>query len=537
LSDAGGYFSPDARSNILLHTWSLAVESQFYLAFAIICGVFWSTDGQRRQIVGWTLFAVIGIASLAWCVTRTPVNQPAAFYLLWSRAWEFMAGSVVALIWQRPRKALGSAIAVVGALLLMFGIFGFNGEQLYPGWRALFPVVGAALVIYAGEGIVAALLSTSPMQFIGNISYSIYLWHWPILLAFRERSGGNPSPAQAIGLIAASVLAGWLSYQIVEQPSRRRLRNVAIGALFAVSVGAGFAFTAVLNKTDGLEGRLPPYLRAASIAMKSENPRSDECQRDVNGTKHSPGDFCALGGLPATAAPTMMLWGDSFANMFQPVADQVAEETKVSGIVATLGGCPPFRGKAFPGSGAEVWPGCERYANFAFDYFERTPSIKLVVVAGDWQRYEPNYEGNVLKQIAVILAKRGGRMVLVTAVPSPRGDLPRMWARAQIEAGHAIPEMSVERSREADIIGRGNEIAEIAKQAGNVVTVDPFETLCDSTVCFTVQDGRGLFKDTDHLTSEGVDIVAPKLAAAIRSALVAIRADPETTPSANSVSS
>jgi SGNH domain (fused to AT3 domains) len=187
-----------------------------------------------------------------------------------------------------------------------------------------------------------------------------------------------------------------------------------------------------------------------------------------------------------------------------------------------LGWCPPFRGTAFPGSGAEIWPGCEAYANFVFDYFERTSSIRLVIVAGDWQRYEPTYEGNVLKQIAGILAMRGGRMVLVTAVPNPRGDLPRVWARAQVEAGHGIPKMTVHRSQQEDIVNQGNRIATIARERGNVITVDPFHSLCNPAECFTVKEGRGLFKDTDHLTQEGVSLVAPELAATIRGALVAI---------------
>lgn len=524
LGDVGGYFGPDARSNILLHTWSLAVESQFYLVFAITCALFWPAAGPRRRAGGWLLFGVVAVASLVWCVAHTPAHQPSAFYLLWGRAWEFMAGSVVALLSGRPSRAVANIVTVAGAALLLAAVFSLHGDDPYPGWRAILPVAGTALIIYAGEGFLTTILSSWPLQFLGAISYSVYLWHWPILLAFRERAGADPSPVQVTLLIVASIAAGWLSYTWIEQPGRKRLRNVSIIFLLAVSVASGFAFTAVLNKTDGLQSRLPPYLRAASTAMKSEGPRSYECQRDVDGTKHSPGDFCSLGGMESSANPTMMLWGDSFSNMVQPVVDGVSAETHVPGIVATLGGCPPFRGKAFPGSGAEVFPGCERYANFAFDYFKRTPSIKLVVVAGDWQRYEPNYEGNVLKDIAVVLADRGGKMVLVTAVPNPRGDLPREWARMQVAAGHEIQDVTIPRSAQADIVERGNQIADIARQVGNVTLVDPFDALCNQQTCFTVKDGVGLYKDTDHLTQDGVKLLAPRLSSAIRQALVEIGA-------------
>ncbi|SDR62729.1 acyltransferase family protein [Paraburkholderia tuberum] len=403
LGDAGGYFAPDARSNILLHTWSLAVESQFYLMFAITCALFWPAAGARRKVAGWLVFGVVALSSLAWCVVHTPAHQPSAFYLLWGRAWEFMAGSVVALLPARPRRGAANVVAVAGAALLLAAVFDLRADDPYPGWRAILPVAGTALIIYASEGFLTTVLSSGPLQFLGAISYSVYLWHWPILLMFRERAGAEPSPLQVALLILVSIAAGWLSYTCVEQPGRKRLGNVPITVLLAACVASGFAFTAVLNKTDGLQGRLPPYLRAASTAMKSEGPRSYECQRDVDGTKHSPGDFCSLGGMPSGANPTIMLWGDSFSNMVQPIVDGVSAETHVPGIVATLGGCPPFRGKVFPGSGAEIFPGCERYANFAFDHFMDTPSIKLVVVAGDWQRYEPIYEGNVLKGIAKVL--------------------------------------------------------------------------------------------------------------------------------------
>lgn len=522
LNDAGGYFAPDGRLNILLHTWSLAVELQFYVCFALLCRVLWSQRGRATKR-GWVLFALTGIVSVAWCLIHTPVNQPATFYLLWGRAWEFMVGSVVAIGLARPNRAACNVLAVVGCALLIFGVLAFDASQLYPGWRAAAPVLGTALLLYAREGHIATLLSRSPLQFIGNISYSVYLWHWPLLLAFRERNGSDPSPAQTVLLIAASIGAGWLSYKFVEQPTRRFARNTALVVLAVGSITAGFTFSAILRGTDGLPGRLPDYLKSAANAMTDEHLRSRECMRDVEGTKRSPGDFCSLGTLPISAAPTIILWGDSFADMVQPVASTAADKLHVDGIVATEGGCPPFKGKVFAGSGAEVFSGCERYANFVFDYFVGTPSVRVVVVAGDWQRYEPHYEGGVLKEIAEILSRRGGRMVLVSAVPSPLSDLPRLWAKLQYQAGHGLSEMTVERSRQAEIIERAQQISAIASQAGNVDVVDPFDTLCDAKVCFTVKDGKALFKDTDHLTQYGVHLMAPKLDAAIRGAYASLR--------------
>lgn len=126
------------------------------------------------------------------------------------------------------------------------------------------------------------------------------------------------------------------------------------------SVASGFAFSAVLDRADGWIGRLPPYLASAANAMTSENPRRDECMRDVDGKPRGGLDFCALGGASRPGTPVMMLWGDSFADMIQPVVDRAADGLGVPGIVATQGGCPPWRGKVFPGS-ARV-PKCFRAA-------------------------------------------------------------------------------------------------------------------------------------------------------------------------------
>ncbi|KMY85500.1 hypothetical protein BUMB_02583c [Candidatus Paraburkholderia calva] len=205
----------------------------------------------------------------------------------------------------------------------------------------------------------------------------------------------------------------------------------------------------MLRHTDEWSSRLPPYLEAAAHAMTSTNPRTAQCMRDVDGAPSRAldgRDFCTLGGTPHAGAPQMLLWGDSFADMFQPIVDDAANRLGAPGIVATEGGCPPWRGKVFASSSrgkvfasssAEVFSGYERYANFVFDTFMKTLSIRLVVIAGDWQRYDPAYEGNVLAEIAHELERRGGRMVLVGAVPNPHADVPRDWARRQTEAGHA----------------------------------------------------------------------------------------------------
>jgi peptidoglycan/LPS O-acetylase OafA/YrhL len=287
-----GYFALDSKENIFLHTWSLSLESQFYLGFAVLCTVFWPVSGEMRRRLGAALFAMLGLASLVWCVIHTSSDQLSAFYLIWCRAWEFMAGSAVALY--GARKQSGPAFnvaAIAGVVLLGLSIVVFDSSVPYPGWRALLPIAGTALVIFGRDSVVTRLLSAWPFQFLGRISYSVYLWHWPLLLAYRERTGHSPTGLQAVVLIGVAILAGWLSFRFVEVPTRRKATNrqLLLGSLACV---AGiFAFSSIVLATDGWPQRLPAYLQPAVVAMNDGNPRDKDCSRSVDdGTKATPGD-------------------------------------------------------------------------------------------------------------------------------------------------------------------------------------------------------------------------------------------------------
>ncbi len=231
-----------------------------------------------------------------------------------------------------------------------------------------------------------------------------------------------------------------------------------------------------------------------------------------------------------------MLWGDSFASGLQPTVSSIVSDLGVPGILASEGGCPPFIGAAFKGSGAEIFPGCENYANFTFKYFERTPSISLVVVAGDWKRYNADYEGRVLKKIAEILAARGGRMVILGAVPDPQGDVPHLWAHAQFQAGHAIDELTVPRASQTELLDKVEQIVGPALKVGNGTVVEPFKSLCSDDFCYSVKGNRALFMDTDHLNTAGLAYVKPLMKTAITHARNEIEAEADRQQSGNSAS-
>lgn len=511
--DTIGYFTPDASKDIFLHTWSLGVESQFYLFFALLCGIFWPRNGARRKRIGAALFAVVVAASLAWCQWRTSTDALAAFYLLPSRAWEFLAGSVAAVYLRSPsNRTAREALGVAGVALLAAAIFGFTAASSFPGWRALLPVAGSMMLMLSSRSAVNRLLDAAPFQFLGNISYSVYLWHWPLLIVFRERVGRDPSAREAVALIAASLVAGWLSYVLVEQPTRRNLRRGAVLGGWVASIAVCLALSTVLSETKGMPQRLPGYLEPAIVATVNGHTGPGQCLRDGTKKLKDPITFCHLG---AASQPTMMVWGDSFADRIAPTLDDAARSANLSSIVATMGGCPPFRGHAFPGSGAERFRSCERYANYVFDYFESHPEIRLVVMVGNWKLYDTDYETKVVRDIANILASRHGRLIFVAAVPDPFAIVPNELARRELAVGHALPGWSVDRAKEEATYEQGRKIASLALQTGVVTVVDPFKYLCSATDCEIVTDGQPLFSDDAHLSDLGVARLTPAVASAI----------------------
>ncbi|MEP6606894.1 MAG: acyltransferase, partial [Nitrosospira sp.] len=244
------YFSPGADTNLFLHTWSLGVEEQFYLiwpALLILTMGRWQTKcnevGRLRVVM-----LLVLLTSLLACVLLTPHSPLVAFYLMPARAWQFALGAL-AFLWfgglavedrsvasADPLKALSSGLSTqpslpswagwLGLALIAAAAAGFDKQMLYPGFWALVPSVGAALILVAGarrySGGVGALLSLRPMQAIGRVSYALYLWHWPVLL-LGVAVVGTPSWLQRFSWVVISLALAALSYRFVETPIRRRL--------------------------------------------------------------------------------------------------------------------------------------------------------------------------------------------------------------------------------------------------------------------------------------------------------------------------
>lgn len=225
----GTYFAADLHGNALLHLWSLSVEEQFYLFIPLLCAIIWKF---RRRLVAPMLavLAIISLTSAIYVVAVSGATNSAPFYLLHFRAWELLAGSLLAMLPPLLRPGAtgadrpisrSSALSVLGLLLVIAPYAMLSSATPFPGAAALPSVIGAALLIRFGErGWVGRLLASRPLVAIGKISYSLYLWHWPVTVFWRYVTYGQLYAWDYIGMFVLSLLLGWLSWRFVEQPVR-----------------------------------------------------------------------------------------------------------------------------------------------------------------------------------------------------------------------------------------------------------------------------------------------------------------------------
>ena len=328
------------------HFWSLGVEEQFYLFWPVLLlGVFLLSGRRMPRLT--LIVAALALTSFAACLLLTQTAQPWAFFSLPTRAWELMAGALVALA-PLPRLRAAPALGWLGLAGILAAAVLFSDETVYPGWFALVPVVGAMLVIgfgaQASRVAVGRVLGIRPLVFVGAISYSLYLVHWPLLVLAHEQTGlATPLPlGYSIGLAAASVPLAYLLYRFVETPFRRRRpaprralvrSGVATVTVLAVLLGAGPAVAMIPLSTDRSVAAAPasPNPRATPFVPSNLRPSLDDATLDTgdlytDGCQQGMADSTVLScsfGDPDSQT-VIALFGDSHAGRWFPALKDAA---------------------------------------------------------------------------------------------------------------------------------------------------------------------------------------------------------------------
>lgn len=335
------YFTEAATSLPLLHTWSLAVEEQFYFLwpFAVMVVTRWLRP-----------FALIIVAAL--CVLSIYAAQhwlqsdpPFVFYMLPTRAWELLLGGLMSLPVtkaMKPDQTIAELLAASGLALIMASLFLIDHDTPFPGIYALAPCLGAALIIAAGlhrETMVSKALSIGPAAFIGLISYSLYLWHWPLLVFAGIYQNRELLVSERVAVVIAALLVSALSWRCVERPFRRQATSWKWMVPTAGTMAAACCLSLVIIKNAGFPGRGPeggPSVQA--VRVESAEFRASSCLE--RGALIPKAGECILGS--GDVAPTVVLWGDSHAAHLASSLDEAAEMTGVRVKQITKAGCAPF---------------------------------------------------------------------------------------------------------------------------------------------------------------------------------------------------
>jgi len=344
-----GYFDRTSEEKPLLHTWSLAVEEQFYIIVPIVMAIiyFLVKDNARRAVVWFA--ALITVVSFALSVIALSWDASAVFYLFPFRAWELAIGVLLStgIAPALKNARMANLTSALGALLIAIAIIFYTQSTPFPGAAALLPCIGSALILYAGEQhqpLVSRGLSIKPVVWVGLVSYSMYLWHWPVILLSEQGFLFERTLGSTIIIVVVIGIATYLSYRFVETPIRHARKSLPQKPLFMtaamlsallITIGAG------LHVSHGVPARLSPEATKFAAASSDFRHHMTDC-RDAENDRLPGIPNCLIGAR--TGEPTMLVWGDSHVLAFHDGIDTVMRENNVAGYYVQTTGCPPLIG-------------------------------------------------------------------------------------------------------------------------------------------------------------------------------------------------
>jgi len=510
-----GYFD-SPTSNPLLHTWSLAVEEQFYILFPIFLVLVRRFFPQRLRIMVVVLFC----ASLAASIAMLPRDPVTVFYMPYTRAWELLLGTILSLgMFPRMGSAvIRNVVSLAGMGLIGYAVMRYSLHTPFPGLAALLPCVGSALIIGAGESsptLVSMVLSWRPLVFIGLISYSLYLWHWPVIVLHSYGISVNREsllPHRYVGLfpfirvdmfaeIAISFLLAVLSWRFVERPFRSRSRRISRRPLFALSAAVMvllIAFSASVIFADGFKARFSPQsVKIASyLAIKDGGVAggaggcfivdggptaldNDKCLRTVDGKKN------------------YLLIGDSFAGALWSGLSSSLPDDHV--LLVSLSNCKPFVQPV----GSE---NCKKEMNYIFQQHLPNHPIDELLLEARWRPQDMDAVTATIQWAA----QHHVPVIVFGPVDEYDAPLPRLlaysiaWNEPDMPSRHRV-------TSRAEVDG---EMQNMAATNWHVPYVSLNQTICNGDNCLEYADSAHevpMMNDEDHLNESGSGLVVRRL--------------------------
>ena len=464
----GGYFGLSNSLKPLLHLWSLSIEEQFYLIWPILLyGLF-----RFKRLIPVTLFLIFSV-SLLWCLIKTSVDANAAFYQPWCRAWELTTGAFIAYFELFPTKPSiklsGYFPAIAGCLLILVSLLFFNEAQSFPGWRAVLPVAGAGLIIASRPNAFSDFIfGGRATQYLGSISYPLYLWHWP-LYSFSHVVFGDEVPASitlALTILAVILAAG--TYYFVEKPIARVAERRYLTTVTWLVAGMACAYAAgvITVKFDGFFCRFSPKIAsvfAAPDLLKGFGEAEGVCFSNEPG---SLGPFsvatqiidqrlkdsrCLQAG--ERGKKTIFILGDSHSlHLLAGLRETIGEKANIRSLGVAY--CTPMIKNVLENKGIAGTPRCRAYNDYVFNKIrEVNPDIiivggyfKQLIDFGPW--HYPDYVAQLVHDLKELHADGIKKIIVVGEVPiwSPpvptlighelmEGKVPSIYQKTGLEQG------------------------------------------------------------------------------------------------------
>ncbi|THV22839.1 acyltransferase family protein [Glycomyces paridis] len=560
------YFNADAPPSPLQHFWSLAVEEQFYLAWPLILiavafltarlyrGEFVPKAQIRTRRLGAvaTLLVLVAAGSFALSATQTATDPTWSYFGIHTRAWELAVGALIAVGAARLRRTPAPLAAIAswaGLALIVASVFVLDENSVFPGYAAALPVAGSALVIAAGcaphRGGAGMLLGIAPAQYIGKISYGLYLWHWPVLLIAPAVLGmEEPQLRYRIGFMVAAFLLSVATFHLVENPVRTRRPLVQIpsralalgGALMVCTLAA--SFVAVLQPAQVTDGEAAEEVSGAGATVwqlidesvgvdavpANLDPSLDEAPEDVpsyyaencfTGQENTTvKDHCWFGD--PEGEKDLILFGDSHAAQWFPPLNELAEASGWRMLVLTKSGCSIPDVSEYSGTLDREYTECAQWRDAALDHMAELAPDMIVATSSDKKKvleddpdtaWVEGWETSLDR-----LHEASDEVYILADTPWAAGNVPDCLASNPDDASACVNTLDAGISHPE----RREGALEAAAESGATV-VDPVPWICDMEAgkCPVVVGNLLVYRDDSHLTATFASHLAPQLAAAI----------------------
>ncbi|PHR88190.1 MAG: hypothetical protein COA78_36660 [Blastopirellula sp.] len=519
----GGYFAENTQEAPLLHTWSLAVEEQYYLIWPVyvILGI---------RFLGFKYFSLLTIAGLLAAIYvsewATQNTIGAAYYLLPTRFFELMVGSILALQWDKLPRAGASfnhVLSLAGLALIVYAALMLTPASDFPGYNALYPAIGSAMLLYSGRnnpGVINKLLSLRPFVFIGLISYSLYLWHWPVFV-FLRYTAIELTPVVQLLAVALSLALAYLSWRFIETPFRTAspasLSRVSFD-LLAKPMAAVLVIWIAIFSLNGIPARFSAEVALMDEALNSRPNRIRlECHSPSRDFALLPNESCTLGQEDGNQT-TGFIFGDSHANHITGFLDVLGKDAGSKMQDYTMDQCPPIFGFAW-GRSRRVANMCEERNGQVREYIN-AHNFDFIVLSASWPSpfSERLYvDGELLLDSDQRMTKIREQLATTIEEIENTGAIPILFDDVSSVVAED-PRCPIKKAvfDEARICTTAQDInslivalfTELEERFSSIRRVRPADLYCTEAICELAINGIPIYHDADHLN----DVAARELA-------------------------